>query len=120
MRQAQRMVHAFFVFNSFSFMRKYFFISLLTLIPLCSNATKFEVDGICYNMTGGFAVEVTNNDNGEYAGDIVIPAKVIYNSEKYNVTSIGSGAFSRCSSLTSIDIPEGVTKIGYCAFNGCI
>ena len=32
---------------------------------------------------------------------------------------IGSYAFSDCSSLTSIKIPEGVTSIGDGAFSGC-
>lgn len=36
-----------------------------------------------------------------------------------NVTSVGSGAFSSCKSLTSITIGENVTNIGYQAFNSC-
>ena len=35
------------------------------------------------------------------------------------VTKIGRGAFDGCSSLTSITIPEGVTEIGWRAFDGC-
>ena len=35
------------------------------------------------------------------------------------VTSIGDSAFSRCSNLTSITIPDSVTSIGYSAFYGC-
>ena len=36
-----------------------------------------------------------------------------------NVTDIGDGAFSDCSSLTSITIPNGVTSIGWNAFSDC-
>ncbi|MDO4618141.1 MAG: leucine-rich repeat domain-containing protein, partial [Clostridia bacterium] len=35
------------------------------------------------------------------------------------VISIGDSIFSRCSSLASINIPDGVTSIGYRAFYGC-
>ena len=35
------------------------------------------------------------------------------------VTSIGYAAFQYCSSLTAINIPEGVTSIGYAAFQYC-
>ena len=36
-----------------------------------------------------------------------------------SVTSIGRYAFSGCSGLTSIEIPDTVTSIGYSAFSGC-
>ena len=36
-----------------------------------------------------------------------------------SVTSIGSGAFIGCASLTSVTIPEGVTSIGKSAFRYC-
>ena len=35
------------------------------------------------------------------------------------VTGIGSYAFSDCSSLTSVSIPDSVTSIGYGTFYGC-
>ena len=49
----------------------------------------------------------------------IIPASVTYNSVTYSVTSIGWGAFSYCSGLTSVTIPNSVTSIGYEAFLGC-
>ena len=36
-----------------------------------------------------------------------------------SVTSIGDGAFEYCTSLTSVSLPEGVTSIGYAAFYNC-
>ena len=35
------------------------------------------------------------------------------------MTWIGDGAFSVCSGLTSVTIPNSVTSIGYWAFSGC-
>ena len=36
-----------------------------------------------------------------------------------SVTSIGDIAFSGCSGLTFVTIPDGVTSIGLCAFSDC-
>ena len=36
-----------------------------------------------------------------------------------SVTSIGSSAFAKCSSLISVEIPNSVTSIGSSAFSGC-
>ena len=48
-------------------------------------------------------------------GEITIPEAA----NGYTVTSIGESAFQGCTGLTSITIPEGVTRIYNLAFYGC-
>lgn len=52
-------------------------------------------------------------------GNVVLPESVIYNGKKYMLTSIGDSAFSDCTDLTDIIIPEGVENIGSWSFSGC-
>ena len=84
-------------------------------------AYDFEVDGIYYNVTSleNLEVEVTSCDAAEYKGDVVIPKTVVYKNRELRVTSIKDNAFSGCSGLTSVDIPDGVTSIGRSVFSGC-
>ena len=87
-------------------------------------AQQFIDNGIKYQIissTAPLKVEVidpNNNFGNGYSGTIVIPATVSYNSQTYNVTSIGYKAFYVCSGLVSVTIPSGVTSIGQSAFAG--
>ena len=84
-------------------------------------AEKVKIGDLYYNLDAtNQTAEVTRlNLGGEYSGDIVIPASVTYNSVSYSVTSIGNYAFSYCSGLTSVTIPNSVTSIGGHAFYRC-
>ena len=126
-------------------MKRILFLLSLLQITLLASAYDIKVDGLCYNYTSDSTVAVTyinfpNND--EYVeGDLVIPATVIYDGKTYAVTTIGKyafyfcqfltsvslpsslitiedGAFTKCSALESVEIPEGVKEIGM-AFGNC-
>ena len=51
-------------------------------------------------------------------GEMTIPDVVTYGIS-YKVTGIGYNAFSGCTGLTSVKIPNSVTSIGNSAFSGC-
>ena len=92
---------------------------LSVFFSISTSAYDVEVDGIYYNLISeGNVAEVTKGDN-KYSGDITIPSSINVNEVEYPVTSIKKHAFSNCSSLTSVTIPNSVTSIGYGAFYGC-
>ncbi|MDE5736364.1 MAG: leucine-rich repeat domain-containing protein, partial [Bacteroidales bacterium] len=102
-------------------MKKLLFVSLFTLLNILSAlAYDFEVDGIYYDILSGATneVAVVCGGWGAYSGTVVIPATVTYDGKTYRVTSIKNGAFSHCSDLTSVTLPESVTSIGDDAFWG--
>ena len=74
------------------------------------------VDNIRYSIKDGVATVVWQASNIQTAN---ISANITHKGTAYNVTSIGYEAFSGCSSLTSIEIPDSVTSIGIYAFRDC-
>lgn len=93
---------------------------LLSFLPVF--ADNINVGKLYYTILSeeDGTVEVTYDRKMQYlSGDIEIPNEINYNNRIYTVTSIGKSAFSDCSGLTSITIPNAVTSIGNYAFSGC-
>ena len=76
------------------------------------------IDGLKYHIENGTAT-VTDVENKETLTTVTIPEKISYKGKNYTVTSIRTYAFSNCTSLTSIEIPDSVTRIGFRAFYEC-
>jgi hypothetical protein len=58
--------------------------------------------------------------NPIYSGKIIIPEEVSYEGQTYKVTGIGESAFSGCTNLTSVVLPNSVKSIKNSAFYLCI
>ena len=96
---------------------------ILILCLVCAfsaSAYDFVKDGIYYNKSGS-NVTVTYKDANynSYSGTVNIPATVTYNGTTYNVTSIGMSAFSNCTDLIRVVIPNSVQYIMNYAFQNC-
>ena len=104
--------------------------ALLLILLLFSSfsalAYDCKVDNIYYDLNNeDKTASVTymgfySSDNKDaYVGNIIIPESTTYNGTTYSVTTIDRYAFSDCSGLTSVTIPNTVTSIGEYAFSGC-
>ena len=98
------------------------FLALLLTAVMGVWADEFVVDNVRYTITSEDPNEVTvSGYDGDLPADyaLVIPSSVTNNTTDYAVTSIGDGAFSDCTSLSSITLAEGLTTIGGYAFYNC-
>ena len=91
----------------------------LTLYAIWSNSVTYN--SIKYEITGAGKkqVKVSRYIGEEPSGTLNIPATVPIKGTEYSVTSIGDYAFSDCSSLQSVTIPNSVTSIGIGVFHQC-
>ena len=86
----------------------------------CTNLTSIEIPDSVTEIHDIF-------DDGDNLREVICSSNVLLslpknNLEKIKITSgeeIGAYAFFGCTSLTSITIPDSVTKIGGFAFSGC-
>ena len=86
------------------------------LVSLTASAdgetVKYDFDETTGTLTISGTGEITYDKVEEYENIKKVEIKD-------GITSIGSCAFDGCASLTSITIPDSVTSIGQCAFYGC-
>ncbi len=106
-------------------------LCILSLFVWKAQAEECVKDGIRYDLSGNEATVIQDyylsgvgkyslqKTREYYSGDITIPSFITYNDVEYSVTSIGNAAFSECTGLTSITIPNSVTSISKYAFDGC-
>jgi hypothetical protein len=110
-------------------MKHKLFKILVCMAMLCNTlatyAYDFVTNGIYYTVVEGLQCAVAGSGGSDkYSGDVIIPSEVnrYYDNPKvdtYTVMGICSSAFSGCTELTSVSIPETVTKIGTFAFSDC-
>ncbi len=65
--------------------------------------------------SGGYSVKLKEGGNANMQGELVIPA--VY--RQAPVIAIEDYGFENCRSVTSIIVPDSITKIGVGAFKGC-
>lgn len=110
-------------------------IAVLVLLSIAPTRLCFAYDfsavaptgqTLYYNVSNGMA-QVTNEGYFGYniyystypTGNLIIPDTVSYNGIAYPVKTIEILAFSGCTGLTSVSIPNTVYYIGGNAFEGC-
>lgn len=106
---------------------------LAIAVLLCNSPIKaydFEVDGFYYRITewgdtfakvnfSSLPADLGGGTGYENLDNVVIPDSVTFNNKKYVVTGIDQLAFSCCTNITSVTIPNTVTEIGGRAFYFC-
>lgn len=94
------------------------------------NTYEFSYDGLNYEIIDGYSCRLVYGAD-LYSGDVIIPEKVFFKGQPYNVTEIDECAFTAYiftveerthysnPTLTSVSLPLTLTKIGKYAFAGC-
>ncbi|MBR1800452.1 MAG: leucine-rich repeat domain-containing protein [Bacteroidaceae bacterium] len=108
--------------SSHAGMRRIFLVCGFLLMSLTGMAYDVKIGGIYYNLSGSEATVtyLNNQDNSTaYSGSVVIPSTISYQNAAYRVTAIGENAFSDCTGLTQVSIPDGMKSISSGAFYNC-
>lgn len=89
-------------------------VSIILGVNVLFAQNTFTIGDLTYKPTTGNNVKVRSCSSS--ATSVVVPSTVDYNGMTYNVTCIGEDAFSWCTSLTSVEMPNTITSIESFAF----
>ena len=81
-----------------------------------NNCASLLVDVLEYELDEDSKTAIVCSCNQEASGEIIIPKTIVRDGEIYSVTKINSFAFEECWDITSITIPDSVTKINDSTF----
>ncbi len=89
------------------------------IVEAAGDKVEFTIDGVTYQGSKSKKTALVKAVNTNL-NSVEIPSQVSYNGTTYDVIIIGYGAFSDCSGLTSVTIPNSVIEIEGEAFWRCI
>ena len=78
-----------------------------------------KIDGICYKLVHKSGIARVVSGDVYYAGNVVIPQTIENEGKVYRVEEMADSAFCGCKNLTSVLIPNTITKIGKWMFKDC-
>lgn len=99
-------------------MKKGLLLIVAFLLNIGINASSFVESYVYYKVLSNNKVEVTK-DPYTYSGTIYIPSTVIHDGTVYTVVGIEDWAFGNNKALKGVKISEGLLRIGESAFQGC-
>lgn len=106
-------------FKSFkkSISKSIILVSILLVSPVSVLAEDVTINGIEYSVHNDKTVWVIGAD--KELTSCIIPSTIKYGGSKFTITAVSNQAFSYCTSLVSVTIPNSVTYIGDYAFSFC-
>ncbi len=93
--------------------------ALMCVVSLAVYADGTKVGDFYYLLDATTGEASITCGSGNYSGSVIVPETVTVSGTSYSVTSIDAFAFSDCTELTSITLPNSISVIGWGAFAGC-
>lgn len=79
----------------------------------------FKVDNLSYRITSKSENTIELIEYVGFESTLEIPSQSTYNGITYTLTSVANLCFNNNKGLTSVHMPDSVTKLGDCIFTGC-